>query len=65
MTNDEKKYMLMKEIDEKYKEYFEKVKKIKFKDENESYTYGDKFHKELAKYIKKRIKELEITLDTE
>ena len=64
MTNDEKKDMLMKEIDEKYKEYFYKVKKIKFKNENESYIYGDKFHKELARYIKKRIKELEIVLDT-
>lgn len=40
-----------------------KIKKIKFKNENESYKYGDNFHKELSQYIKKRIKELEIVLD--
>lgn len=63
MTNEEKEKMLMEEIDKKYKVYFEKIKKIKFKNENESYKYDDKFHKELSQYIKKRIKELEIVLD--
>lgn len=63
MTNNEKKDMLMKEIDEKYKIHFDKVRKMKFKDEIESYDYSDKFHKELSQYIKKRIKELGIIID--
>ena len=52
MTNEEKEKMLMEEIDKKYKVYFEKIKKIKFK--NESYKYDEKFHKELSQYIKKK-----------
>lgn len=36
---------------------------MKFKDETESYKYGDIFHRELSKYIKKKIKELGIVLD--
>ncbi len=36
---------------------------MKFKDENDSYKYSDIFHKELSKYIKRRIKELKIILN--
>ena len=54
---------MMEDIMKKHKEHFDKVRKIKFKNENESYKYDEKFNLELSQYIKKRIKELEIVLD--
>lgn len=65
MTNEEKEKMLMEEIMNKHKKHFDKVKKMKFQNEEESYQYDEKFNIELSQYIKKRIKELGIVLDTE
>ena len=60
MTNNEKKELLNKEMRQKYSEYFKKERKQKFKTEQESIEYTNKFHKELIEYIEKRKEELEI-----
>lgn len=65
MINREKRELLQSEIDKMYKDFFEEEKKQKFKNEKESYQCSDRFHEILSEYIRKRIKELEINLDTE